>query len=135
MTGWDLLADHALGRALPEADVVLPELELRLDQIAGLAHPALHQLDEGLADLRVSTARRPLPPRPALLPCQEILDQPATPVGDLAQYLDHLLGLRRRYLLLLSHVRALIIPRGAREAGPSARRPCPRTGALVGPCI
>ena len=47
-------AHHALGRALPEPHIVLPQLDLRLQQLARLAHHAREHLDEGAAERRVA---------------------------------------------------------------------------------
>ena len=77
---------------LPQPDIVLPQPELRLEQLVRLAHQPRQHLDEGAAERRMAVQLAVLAVQ-VLLPRQEILDQLAAALGDVAQDRHDLLGL------------------------------------------
>ena len=98
--------------------MVLPQAELRLSQLLWLAHHPAEHLEEGAAQGRMAVH----PVADAIevaLPGDEILDQLAAALGDLAQDRHDLVGLVGfgRHLLLLGHLDSLSSP----SAGPG---PC-----------
>ena len=127
----DVRTEHALAWWLPEADMILPEPELRLHQLLRLAHQAGEQVDEGAAHRRatVEAQRRPVE---ILLTGQEVLDQLTAALGDVAEDRHHLvrrLRFRVRFKLLghLRIPRHLGVHQGAHAA--SARSGC--SGAVA----
>ena len=110
--------EHALGGAVPEPDMVLPQAELRLSQLLWLAHHPAEHLEEGAAQGRMAV-HLVADAIEVALPGDEILDQLAAALGDLAQDRHDLVGLvgLGRHLLLLGHLDSLSSP----SAGPG---PC-----------
>jgi hypothetical protein len=114
--GLDVDAQHALGRALPQPHVVLPQAELRLDQLVRLAHHAAEHLQESSAQRRMAVEAGAAAVGLAVA-CHEVLDQLAAAVGDLAQNRHDLLGLvgLGLRLFLLGHLGILYHPAAVRS--------------------
>ena len=45
------MAEHALCRIVPEVDVVLPKIELRLHHLLRIGHHGPGQLEKGVSDI------------------------------------------------------------------------------------